>query len=130
MNADTPESPDLSASVSPRRERAADRRTRPSFHEIAVAAAEKVGVCVRPLVMGTVNLNTGATDYVAVPCKSTVESQCPTCAKKNRLLRMAQCREGWHLDHVSRVKELAGFFWFQRLGFAGRPVSGAPPWAG
>ncbi|SPX71379.1 replication initiator [Mycobacteroides abscessus] len=99
MSIDTLESPDSSASVLPRRERAADRRARPSFHEIAVAAAKKVGVCVRPLVMGTVNLDTGATDYVAVPCKSTVESQCPTCAKKARLLRMAQCREGWHLDH-------------------------------
>jgi hypothetical protein len=90
---------DSSASVLPRRERAADRRARPSFHEIAVAAAATHGVCVRPLVMGTVNLDTGATDYVAVPCKSTVESQCPTCAKKARLLRMQQCREGWHLDH-------------------------------
>lgn len=102
MTIDTLESPDSCSSptvVLGRRERAADRRARPSFHEIAVAAAEKVGVCVRPLVMGTVNLDTGATDYVAVPCKSTVESQCPTCAKKNRLLRMAQCREGWHLDH-------------------------------
>ncbi|SLF21681.1 Uncharacterised protein [Mycobacteroides abscessus subsp. bolletii] len=99
MTIDTLESPDSSASVLARRERAADRRARPSFHEIAVAAAEKVGVCVRPLVMGTVNLDTGATDYVAVPCKSTVESQCPTCAKNARLLRMTQCREGWHLDH-------------------------------
>lgn len=102
MNADTLESPDSCSSptvVLTRRERAADRRARPSFHEIAVAAAEKVGVCVRPLVMGTVNLDTGATDYVAVPCKSTIESQCPTCAKKARLLRIQQCREGWHLDH-------------------------------
>lgn len=102
MTIDTLESPDTCSAptvVLERRERAADRRARPSFHEIAVAAAEKVGVCVRPLVMGTVNLDTGATDYVAVPCKSTVESQCPTCAKKNRVLRMAQCREGWHLDH-------------------------------
>ncbi|PVB31741.1 replication initiator [Mycobacteroides abscessus] len=99
MSTDTTESPDSSASVLPRRERAADRRARPSFHEIAVAAAEKVGVCVRPLVMGTLNLDTGATDYVAVPCKSTVQSQCPTCAKKARVVRMQQCREGWHLDH-------------------------------
>lgn len=99
MTIDTTESPGSLASVLPRRERAADRRARPSFHDIAFAAAEKVGVCVRPLVMGTVNLDTGATDYVAVPCKSTIESQCPTCAKKNRLLRIAQCREGWHLDH-------------------------------
>lgn len=101
MSTDTTKSPDSDSPtlVLDRRERAADRRARPSFHEIAVAAAETHGVCVRPLVMGTVNLETGATDYAAVPCKSTVESQCPTCAKKNRLLRMAQCREGWHLDH-------------------------------
>lgn len=83
----------------PPKERAADRRARPSFHDIAVAAAETHGVCVRPLVMGRVNLDTGATDHVAVPCKSTVASQCPTCATKARALRMQQCREGWHLDH-------------------------------
>lgn len=99
MTLDTTESPDSTASVLLRRERAADRRARPSFHEIAVAAAATHGVCVRPLVMGAINLNTGATDYVAVPCKSTIESQCPTCAKKARLLRIQQCREGWHLDH-------------------------------
>ncbi|OOK68834.1 hypothetical protein BZL30_7051 [Mycobacterium kansasii] len=83
----------------PRRETAAERRARPSFHEIAVAAAQTHGVCVRPLVMGTVNVDTGATDYAAVPCKSTMESQCAPCAKKARALRMHQCREGWHLDH-------------------------------
>lgn len=84
---------------SSRRETAADRRARPTFHDIAVAAAQQHGVCVRPLVMGTVDLDSGVTDYVAVPCKSTVESQCPSCAKKARLLRIEQCRQGWHLDH-------------------------------
>ncbi|WP_372470428.1 replication initiator [Nonomuraea aurantiaca] len=29
---------------------------------------------------------------------STLDSKCPPCAKRNRQLRMAQCREGWHLD--------------------------------
>ncbi|MFV8318123.1 MULTISPECIES: replication initiator [Mycobacterium] len=94
-----PPPPDHSADPLPRRETAAERRARPSFHEIAVAAAQTHGVCVRPLVMGTVNLDTGATDYAAVPCKSTMESQCAPCAKKARALRMQQCREGWHLDH-------------------------------
>ncbi len=33
-----------------------------------------------------------------MPCGSTLDSKCPPCAKRNRQLRMAQCREGWHLD--------------------------------
>ena len=49
--------------------------------------------------MRTLDLDSGVSDYVAVPCKSTMESQCPSCAKKARLLRMQQLREGWHLDH-------------------------------
>lgn len=90
--------PDQPGSPSSRREMAAERRARPSFHDIAVSAAEKHGVCVRPLMMRTFNRDTAISDYVAVPCKSTVESQCPPCAKKARLLRIAQCREGWHRD--------------------------------
>ncbi len=82
-----------------RGETAAERRARPSFHDVAVSAAERHGVCVRPLVMRTLDLDSRATDYVGVPCKSTLESQCPSCAKKARLLRMQQLREGWHLDH-------------------------------
>ena len=35
---------------------------------------------------------------VATPCRSTLASKCPPCAKKSRVLRMQQCREGWHLD--------------------------------
>ena len=49
--------------------------------------------------MRTLDLDTGVTDYVAVACKSTSESQCPSCAKRARVLRMEQLREGWHLDH-------------------------------
>src|SRR5271165_3946261 len=82
-----------------RRETAADRRARPCFHDVAVSAAEKHGVCVRPLVMRTLDLDSGISDYVGVPCKSTMQSQCPSCATKARLLRMQQLREGWHLDH-------------------------------
>jgi len=91
--------PDQPALGSARRETAAERRARPSFHEVAVSAAEKHGVCVRPLVMRTLDLATGESDYVGVPCKSTMESQCPSCAKRARLLRVQQLREGWHLDH-------------------------------
>src|SRR5271165_4719059 len=52
-----------------RRETAADRRARPCFHDVAVSAAEKHGVCVRPLVMRTLDLDSGISDYVGVPCK-------------------------------------------------------------
>ncbi|MEV4247271.1 replication initiator, partial [Streptosporangium canum] len=34
-----------------------------------------------------------------IPCGTAQEAKCPPCAKRNKQLRMAQCREGWHLDH-------------------------------
>ena len=97
--APSPVTADRPAPGSSRRETAAERRARPCFHDIAVSAADKHGVCVRPLVMHTLDLDTGDSDYMAVACKSTMESQCPSCAKNARLLRMQQLRDGWHLDH-------------------------------
>jgi hypothetical protein len=97
--AGSPLTPDHHALGSNRRETAAQRRARPCFHDIAVSAADQHGVCARPLVMRTLDLDTGDSDYVAVACKSTLESQCPPCARKARLLRMQQLRDGWHLDH-------------------------------
>jgi hypothetical protein len=41
---------------------------------------------------------TAAVTYVGTPCGNTIESACPTCARKNKALRMTQCREGWHAD--------------------------------
>lgn len=76
----------------------AERMRQPSADEIATAAAEQHGVCVRPLVMEAGDMQTGELRYVAVPCGSTIESVCKPCAKKARALRIAQCREGWHLD--------------------------------
>ncbi|MCE5291304.1 MAG: replication initiator protein, partial [Nocardiaceae bacterium] len=32
------------------------------------------------------------------PCGNTIESVCPTCARKAKVLRMTQCREGWHAE--------------------------------
>src|SRR6185312_3812323 len=98
-SATSPEASDQLGRGPGRRETAAERRARRSFHDIAVSASEKHGVCRRPLVMRTLDLDTGVTDYVGVPCKSTMQSQCPSCATKARLLRMQQLREGWHLDH-------------------------------
>ncbi|WP_342775716.1 replication initiator [Nonomuraea deserti] len=41
---------------------------------------------------------TGRSEVIDVPCGAVLDSKCPPCAKRNRQLRMAQCREGWHLD--------------------------------
>ncbi|MGW5050492.1 replication initiator [Actinokineospora sp. NPDC004072] len=65
--------------------------------EVVTATAEQHGVCIRPFTMEVGDPDTGALRYVGVPCGSTVESVCGPCARKARALRMAQCREGWHL---------------------------------
>ena len=54
----------------------------PRFHDVAVSAADKHGVCVRPLVMRTLDLDTGVTDYVAVACKSTIGIAVPVVREK------------------------------------------------
>src|SRR5450759_403214 len=63
--------------------------------------AQDQGVCVRPLARRLVDRVTGEASTVVLPCGSTRESRCPTCAKRARVLRMHQCAEGWH-----RVDEL------------------------
>src|SRR6201996_2212266 len=76
----------------------AERMRQPLAAEVVTALAEQHGVCVRPFTMEVGDRDTGELRYVAVPCGSTVESICGPCARKARALRMAQCREGWHLD--------------------------------
>ena len=75
----------------------AERMRQPLASDVIAATAEQHGVCVRPFTMEVGDLDTGELRYVAVPCGSTVESVCGPCARKARALRMAQCREGWHL---------------------------------
>lgn len=60
--------------------------------------AVKERVCTRPLLRRVVDSVTGEAVLVTLPCRSTRESRCPSCAAKSRLLRMQQCLEGWHLD--------------------------------
>ncbi|HEX4099576.1 MAG TPA: replication initiator, partial [Pseudonocardiaceae bacterium] len=76
----------------------AQRAVLPLAADVAQALAEQHGVCIRPLAMRRIDTTTGRTDIVPVPCGSTWADQCPPCADKARRLRMAQCREGWHLD--------------------------------
>ena len=65
--------------------------------------AESDGVCVRPLVRQVLDRETGQSVTVALPCGSTRESRCPSCATRARWLRMQQCREGWHLIRRARA---------------------------
>jgi hypothetical protein len=76
----------------------AQRAALPISAEVAQVLAEQHGVCIRPLAMRRIDTTTGRVEIVPVPCGSTREDQCPPCADKARRLRMAQCRQGWHLD--------------------------------
>ncbi|KZM73276.1 replication initiator [Nocardia terpenica] len=83
--------------TTPARQTAAERRAQPNLMDVAHAAAEKFDVCQRPIPMRVEDPKTGTVTYEGAPCKSTIESVCPACAKAHRLLRIAQCREGWHI---------------------------------
>jgi hypothetical protein len=76
----------------------AERMRQPRALDVTKAAAEQHGVCVRPFTMEVQDPDAYEIRYVAVPCGSTVESVCKPCAKKAKALRMAQCREGWHME--------------------------------
>jgi replication initiator protein RepSA len=76
----------------------AQRAALPLSADVAHALAEQHGVCTRPLAMRRIDTTTGRVDIVPVPCGSTRADQCQPCAEKARRLRMAQCRQGWHLD--------------------------------
>ena len=75
----------------------AERMRQPLTADVVAAVADRHGVCVRPFTMEVGDLDTGELRYVPLPCGSTIESVCGPCARKARALRMAQCREGWHL---------------------------------
>ncbi|GAA1331133.1 hypothetical protein GCM10009660_04190 [Catellatospora bangladeshensis] len=75
----------------------AERMRQPMALDVAKGAAEQHGVCERPFTMEVEDRATYEVRYVAVPCGSAVESVCAPCARKAKALRMAQCREGWHM---------------------------------
>jgi hypothetical protein len=77
----------------------AQRAALPLSGDVVHVLAEQHGVCVRPLAMRRIDTTTGRVDVVPVACGSTREDQCRPCADKARRLRMAQCRQGWHLDN-------------------------------
>ncbi|WP_312923557.1 replication initiator [Thermocatellispora tengchongensis] len=83
------------------------RGVRPLRSEVAELLAIQAGVCVRPIPFRVRDAATGESRVVSLPCGARLESQCPPCAKRNRQLRMVQCREGWHLEQEpeSRARE-------------------------
>jgi hypothetical protein len=62
-------------------------------YDMAVVAK----VCVRPILRRVLDRDTGIEETIPIPCGSTRETICPSCAHKARVLRMQQCAEGWHL---------------------------------
>ncbi|MEH0819311.1 MULTISPECIES: replication initiator [unclassified Micromonospora] len=84
--------------VAPRPGSRAARMALPRAVDVLKQIAIEYGVCVRPLAMRRTDLDTGLTEVIDLPCGATREDKCPPCAKKNRRLRQAQIREGWHRD--------------------------------
>lgn len=84
--------------VAPRPGSRAARMALPRSIDVLKDIAIEYGVCVRPLAMRRTDLNTGLTEVIDLPCGATREDKCAPCAKKNRRLRQAQIREGWHRD--------------------------------
>jgi hypothetical protein len=76
----------------------AERARMPLARDVVKAVAVEHGVCVRPVALRRVDLDTGETTVVDVPCGATLTALCPSCAERKKRLRAAQCREGWHLD--------------------------------
>ncbi|MEV0353137.1 replication initiator [Nonomuraea sp. NPDC050680] len=76
----------------------AERLAMPLARDVAEEVAKQYGVCIRPVPLKRLDTHTGTWEIVDVPCGATLEAKCPPCAKRNRQLRMAQCREGWHLE--------------------------------
>ncbi|MEV7013639.1 replication initiator [Streptosporangium sp. NPDC051022] len=74
------------------------RDTLPLALDVAVEVAKLNGVCIRPIELRRFDTHTGRTEPFDIPCGTTQEAKCPPCAKRNKQLRKAQCREGWHLE--------------------------------
>ncbi|MEU5867127.1 replication initiator [Nonomuraea sp. NPDC047529] len=79
------------------------RMAMPLARDVVEEVAKLHGVCIRPVPLKRLDTHTGQWEIIDVPCGSTLEAKCPPCAKRNRQLRIAQCREGWHLDHEPAI---------------------------
>jgi replication initiator protein RepSA len=76
-----------------------ERMRSPRLADVMQAVAVDYGVCTRPITVRRIDLDTGETTVIDVPCGATLASKCPSCAERRKRLRMAQCRVGWHLEN-------------------------------
>lgn len=76
----------------------------PRLDEMAEQQAEEVGACLRPVAVKRIDMHTGETTVVPIPCGATQSTVCPSCADKARRLRVHQAREGWHLDTEPQIE--------------------------
>jgi hypothetical protein len=76
----------------------ADRLAHPTARDAVRAVAEAHGACLHPVQLRRINTATGETEQVLIPCGATLASKCTPCAERAKVLRAAQCAEGWHLD--------------------------------
>ena len=70
----------------------------PLARNVVKDLAAEHGACLRPVQLRRTEIDTGYVEQVLIPCGHTLASVCPPCAERARILRAAQCREGWHLD--------------------------------
>ncbi len=82
----------------------AQRLAAPLARDVVRELAVEHGGCLRPVQLRRTDIETGRAEQVLVPCGHTLAAVCPSCAERNRTLRAAQCREGWHLDHEPIVQ--------------------------
>src|SRR5690348_1257474 len=76
-----------------------ERMAMPLARQVVKELAAERGACLRPVQLRRTEIDTGHIEQVLIPCGHTLASVCPSCAERARILRAAQCREGWHLDH-------------------------------
>ena len=75
-----------------------ERMAAPLARQVVREVAAEHGACLRPVQLRRTDTVTGEVEQVMKPCGATLASVCPPCAERARLLRIIQCREGWHLE--------------------------------
>jgi hypothetical protein len=76
----------------------AQRMRTPLARDAVRKIAEASGACLRPVQLRRTDTQTGKSETIMKPCGATLASLCPPCAERAKWLRIAQCREGWHLE--------------------------------
>ena len=82
----------------------AQRMAMPLARSVVRQIAAEHGACLRPVQLRRTDVSTGQIEQILVPCGHTLGSVCAPCAERARVLRAAQCREGWHLDREPIVQ--------------------------